>query len=275
MATTITNTSSASYQFEGSSDVLTTTSNTQSTVLENAQGLNLTKTASVQEFSVGEIITYTITITNNSGQFLNGVRIIDNLGGGNLAYVVGSGKLTIGTLTYAVTPVATNPLTFTLQQLNVGATMTLTYNCQVIFNLPNTVQTITNSVQGIGYTSNGTVTGFTSSTIKKKEISGDLSLTKSASRTNVYPGQVFSYILTLTNNTPTTATNVSFVDQLPANFVVTSVSLRRGTSAAIDLYDDEYSLNGTNQITIPSAIGPSIFVPAGQTTVVTITGYFN
>lgn len=275
MATTITNTSSASYQLEGSTEVLTTTSNVQSTVLENTQGLTLTKTASVQEFSVGEIVTYTITITNNSGQFLNGVRIIDNLGGGNLAYVVGTGRLTVGTLTYAVTPVATNPLTFTLQQLNVGATMTLTYNCQVIFNLPTSVQTITNAVQGIGYTSTGTVTGFTSATIKKKEFDGNLSLNKSANRTNVFPGQVFSYILTLTNNTVTTANAISIVDQLPANFVVTSVTLRIGSGATIELTDEEYTLIGTNQITVPSTTGPSIIVPAGQTTIVTITGYFN
>jgi len=275
MATTITNTSSASYQLEGSTEILSTTSNVQSTVLENTQGLTLTKTASVQEFSVGEIVTYTITITNNSGQFLNGVRIIDNLGGGNLAYVVGTGRLTVGTLTYAVTPVATNPLTFTLQQLNVGATMTLTYNCQVIFNLPTSVQTITNAVQGIGYTSTGTVTGFTSATIKKKEFDGNLSLNKSANRTNVFPGQVFSYILTLTNNTVTTANAISIVDQLPANFVVTSVTLRIGSGATIELTDEEYTLIGTNQITVPSTTGPSIIVPAGQTAIVTITGYFN
>ena len=165
---TITNQATTSYQLYGSSETLTTTSNINEIEFENSQGLSLIKSSNVETFAVGEIITYTIQITNNSSQFFTGVRIIDNLGGGNLAYVLGSAKLTVGTLTYPVSPVSTTPLTFTLQQLNVGGTITLTYNCQVIFNLPSTVQSITNSVQGIGYTSTGTVTGFASNTIQKK-----------------------------------------------------------------------------------------------------------
>ena len=180
---TITNQATTSYQFANSSEVLNKTSNVNELTLENSQGLTLTKTSNVNTFSAGEIITYTVNITNNSNHYLTGVRIIDNLGGGNLAYVIGSAKLTVGTLTYPVNPVATTPLTFTLQQLNVGQSMTLTYNCQVIFNLPQSIQSITNTVQGIGYTSTGTITGFASNTIQKKS-SGDFSIVKTSSKNN-------------------------------------------------------------------------------------------
>ena len=273
MATTITNQGSTTYQFAGSTDTLTTTSNTNEVVLEDFQGLSITKNSNVSEFSAGEIITYTIRITNNSSQFLNGVRIIDNLGNGTLAYVLGSARLTTSTETYPVTPISTNPLTFTLQQLNVGATMTLTYNTQVIFNLPSTVQTITNTVQGIGYTSTGTITGFASNTIQKKTNDAFV-ISKSSSQTNVLPNQIFSYSLTLTNGTDTTATISSISDQLPSNFVVTSVQLRIGNTSVIELSSSDYTINGTNLITIPSITGPSITVPANGITVVTINGYF-
>lgn len=273
MATTITNQSSTTYQFADSTETLTTTSNTNQIILEDFQGLTITKSSNISEFSVGEIVTYTIRITNNSSQFFNGVRIIDNLGSGNLAYVLGSARLTTSTETYPVTPIATNPLTFTLQQLNVGATMTLTYNAQVIFNLPTTIQSITNTVQGIGYTSTGTITGFASNTIQKKTNNAFV-ISKASSQTNVLPNQIFSYTLTLTNGTDTSATISNITDQLPSNFVVTSVQLRIGNTPVVELSSSDYIINGTNLITIPSTTGPSINVPANGITIVSITGYF-
>lgn len=131
-----------------------------------ANNLIINKTSSSSTFTVGQIITYTVTITNPSDFNLDGVRIIDDLGGMRTAYVVGSGKLTVGSLTYPVWPVATNPLTFTLQELASGQTMTLEYKCQVIFNLPSSVNTITNTVKGIGYIS-GTITGTDTNTITR------------------------------------------------------------------------------------------------------------
>lgn len=272
MPTTITNQTSAEYILDNSNQVVTTQSNQHNVVLQDSQGISLTKTPNTTTFTVGQIITYTIQITNNSAQFFNGVRIIDNLGGGNLAYVVGSATLTIGSLTYPVTPVATNPLTFTLQELNVGGTMTLRYNCQVIFNLPSTVNSITNSVQGIGYTSTGTVNGYANSTVSRIP-SSNLAVTKGSTLTSVLPYQVFSYILTFTNNTSDVIPLNAVTDQLPSNFVVTSISYKIGTGTTITLTEDDYTLTGTNFLTIPSASGPIINVPANGTTIITITGY--
>ena len=170
MAQIINNSASTIYNINGGASE-TATSNVLPINFQDSTGLTLTKTASPETFSVGEIITYTIRITNNSSSFLNGVRIIDNLGGGNLAYVLSSASLNAGSTTYPVTPIATNPLTFTLQQLASGATMTLTYRAQVIFNLPTNISLITNTVQGIGYTASGTITGFANTSIQKKLMS--------------------------------------------------------------------------------------------------------
>lgn len=269
----INNSAEATYVFEGSSDTLTATSNTFPINFDNSQGLSLTKTANTSTFSAGDIITYTIQITNTSSSFLNGVRIIDNIGGGNLAYVLGSATLTSGSNTYPVTPVATNPLTFTLQQLGVGATMTLTYRCQVIFNLPSTVSQITNNVQGIGYTATGTVNGFAYSTVERST-GIDFSIIKSSNATTVSPNQNFNYYLTLTNNTATTATIFSLTDQLPTNFNLISASLKIGNGATTILNASDYTLTSGNLLTIPSATGPIITVPANGTTIITLTGNF-
>ena len=66
MPTTINNQATASYQFSGSGEVNTVTTNLNSVVLEDSQGLSITKTGSPNTFLAGDIITYTITITNTS-----------------------------------------------------------------------------------------------------------------------------------------------------------------------------------------------------------------
>ena len=270
----INNSASTNYVFDGSSETLSATSNTLPINFVNNSGLSITKSANPTTFSAGDIITYTITITNTSSNFLNGVRIIDNIGGGNLAYVLGSARLTVGSNTYPVNPIATNPLTFTLQQLGVGATMTLTYRCQVIFNLPSSVSLITNNVEGIGYTASGTVVGFANSTIEKKTES-DFSITKSSNVTDVSPNQNFNYYLTLTNNTPTPVTVLSVTDNLPSNFNLISVSLKIGSGPNNMLNATDYTLSNANVFTLPSSSGPIITVPANSTTLVTLTGNFS
>ena len=275
MATTITNQSQTTYQFSGSGDVMTTSSNVNSITLEEAQNLIVTKTATPNTFVPGSIITYTVTITNSSSSFLTGVRIIDDLGMNNLAYVVGSASLTAGGTTYPVTPVATSPLTFALQELNVGQTMTLTYRAQVIFNLPTTVNQITNSVRGIGYTSTGTINGFDLETITRTSPSGNFTATKTASDSTVYPGQLMSYTIRLENNNSVSATAIETSDQLPSNFVVTSVELKIGSNPITTLNESDYSLNGSNLLTIPSATGPIVSVPSEEDTLIVISGYFS
>lgn len=272
MSETINNNASAIYSFDGTTSNLAN-SNVLPLNFETSQGLTITKTSNVSSFLAGDIITYRITITNNSAYYLTGVRIIDNLGGGNLAYVLSSANLTTNSQTYPVTPISTNPLTFTLQQLAIGQTMTLTYRCQVIFNLPQTVSLITNTVQGIGYTSNGTITSFANNTIQKKN-SVEFSLTKTSNVRDVRPNQVFNYYLTLTNNTNNMASVTSLTDQLPSNFKIVSVKLKIGTSQEITLDSTQYSLSVTNILQIPSATGPSVTVPANGVTIATITGYF-
>ena len=272
MAEIINNSASTVYTINGVTN--TANSNVLPVSYESNSGLVLTKTSNTDTFSVGEIINYEIIIKNASSSYLNGVRIIDDLGGGNLAYVLSSANLTVGGLTYPVTPISTNPLTFTLQQLGVGETMKLSYSAQVIFNLPPSVSLITNSITGIGYPYSGTIKGYTSNTIQKKT-DVDFTFTKSSNVTEVGSNQNFSYFLTLENNTSSPATISSITDNLPSNYNLTSVSLKIGSGPEIVLSGTDYLISLSNVLTIPSSSGPFISVPSNGTSVITLTGYFS
>lgn len=267
----INNSASTNYTLGGVSNTIT--SNTLPVTLLDSSEISITKSSSKTTFMPGAIIPYTIEITNSGTNFLSGVRIIDNLGAGNLAYVVGSAKLTVNGNTYSVSPTNTNPLTFALQQLNVGQSMVLEYNAQVIFNLPPSVTIITNSVEGIGYTASGQVSGFANNTITKTA-SGNFSIAKSSSATTVGLNQSFNYYITLTNTSSGIASVSNITDNLPDNFVISSVALQMGTGSIITLQPSDYDLSSGNILSVPSSSGPTITVPAFGTTVLTITGYF-
>ena len=273
MSQTINNSASTVYTLSGGTPN-TATSNILPINFTSTGGLTLTKTSDKQTFLPGEIITYTITITNSSGLYLNGVRIIDNLGGGNLAYVLSSGNLSTTSETYPVNPIATNPLTFTLQQLASGSTMTLTYKAQVIFNLPSSVTSITNSVQGIGYPFSGTINGFTDNTIQKKT-DLDFDITKSSSLSDVSTNQSFNYYITLTNNTSSPANITSITDNLPSNYTLTGATLKVGNGPVTNLLGTDYTLSLNNTLVVSSLNGSQITVPANSSTVLTLTGSFS
>ena len=273
MAQTINNSASTVYTLSGGSST-TASSNVLPINLQTSGGLTLTKTASPETFSAGDIITYTVTITNSSSSYLNGVRIIDNLGGGNLAYVTSSARLSTDSTSYAVTPIATNPLTFTLQQLASGATMTLTYKAQVIFNLSPTVSLITNTVQGIGYPYSGTITGYANNTIEKKTES-NFTITKSSSVTDVTTNQNFNYYITLTNNTSTEAAVTSITDTLPTNYTLSSATLKIGSNSPVTLTSSDYTLSSGNELVVTTVGGAAITVPANNSTILSLTGSFS
>lgn len=271
---TIMNTATASYILVSDTTERTISSNDLEITYNTSNGISLVKTASPTSFSAGSIITFRIRITNTSSTYFTGVRIIDNLGGGNLAYVLSSATITTSTQTYTVTPIATSPLTFTLQQLGVGASMTLEYKAQVIFNLPSSITEITNNVEGIGYTSSGTVSGFSNTTITRNSTSS-VEMTKGATATNVVPNQTFTYNLTITNGENETATLTNITDKLPTSFTLTQVQVNIGTGSTRTLSSSDYTLSGSNELVVSSIDGERITVPANGSTILSITGYLS
>ena len=152
--------------------------------------------------------------------------------------------------------------------------MTLTYKAQVVFNLPTTITEITNSVEGIGYTSSGTVTGFTNSTITRNSTS-TVEIAKSASASTVVPNQSFTYFLTISNGESEEVTVSNITDQLPSAFTVTSLKMKVGTATETTLVSSDYTLSPSKELVVTKVNGSSITVPANGTTVLSITGYLS
>jgi hypothetical protein len=87
---------------------------------------------------------------------------------------------------------------------------------------------------------------------------------------------VFKELIEYDINGSSTSANVTrLTDQLPANFIITSVTLQEGSGSVINLTTDDYNLSGSNLFTMPTAVGEQVFVPANSTTVITINGYFS
>jgi uncharacterized repeat protein (TIGR01451 family) len=279
MAEIIKNSATINYHYNDDDDPDSYTSGSETsneleiTLETPAQAICVTKSASPTTFEAGSIIDYTVTIKNTGSSYFVGVRVIDDLGSGSLNYVLGSASLTVGSLTYPVTPSLTNPLTFALQELSLGESMVLKYKCQVDNDLSDEIEEITNNLQAIGYTSTSDVSGYDSCTIYRRE--SDVSIVKSASATSVVRDQSFEYYITLKNHTDETIDVVDVTDQLPDNFVLTSVKLKIGSDAQTTLSSSDYTLSSSNYLTIPSSTGPSITIPANGTTIITLTGYIN
>lgn len=271
---TIMNSATATYTLPSDTTGRTIVSNDLAITYNTSNGITLTKTATPETFSAGSIITYTIKITNTSSTYFTGVRIIDNLANGNLAYVLSSASLTTSTQTYSVTPIATSPLTFTLQQLGVGATMTLTYRAQVLFNLSSSITELNNTVEGIGYTSSGTVSGFANATITRNSTT-TIEISKSATKTSVVPNQNFTYNITISNGENETATITNITDELPTAFTLTGVQINIGTGATRTLDSSDYTLSASNELVVSSVNGSDITVPANGSTILSINGYLS
>ena len=273
----IMNNATVNFSFSGSSDEFSETSNTTTVTLNESGNLSIIKTAQQDTFYPGSTVTYIVTITNNGPYWFSGVRLTDDLSGnGYLTYVNGSALLYINGQALAPQIVSTNPLVFTLSPLNVGQSMVLTYTCRIPSNISTSVDSITNTASGIGYTFNSTAEDSDSFTITRSQ-SANLSITKSSSSSSVNVGETFSYFITLTNSGDAVANVSSIIDDFPSNFQITSVALKIGNGANNVLNPSDYTISPTNVLTVPSATGPTITVPtapgsANGTTVLTVNG---
>ncbi len=277
--TNIMNTATVNFSFDGRTDSYSETSNTSVVTLREANGLIIEKSAQVQTYAPGSIITYVITIQNTGTNDFSGVRVTDDLSGqGYIYYVLGSAILYYNGLAEAPEIVSTEPLVFTLPPLSAGDSMVLSYSSQVAFDLSPSVNSISNTATAIGYTSSGEVSNYSISTIIRSE-AANISITKTSSESTVSVDQSFNYYITLTNSGDSIANVSSITDDFPEDFVINNVSLKIGSGPNTMLLSSDYTINANNMLTVPSATGPTITVPASSssgngTTVLTVNGYF-
>lgn len=204
---------------------------TQSTSTEAIIDLAITKADSADPVRPGENLVYTVVVTNNGPSDATLVNVSDNLPDG---IRITSATTTAGTVTIpasAEDTTAANPddLLVNIGNLANGATVTITINATV---LPGTTGTLTN-VATVS-TTDTTVTENVTANNTATETTGltpavDLRITKTDSADPVIAGNALTYTITVTNDGPSTATNVNLTDTLPTGVTFTSATSSQGT----------------------------------------------
>ncbi|MGL5648360.1 MAG: isopeptide-forming domain-containing fimbrial protein [Clostridium sp.] len=190
----------------------------------NSAKLSGTKSADKQNATVGEIITYTIDISNTGNQVATNITVVDNLPPGT-AFVAGS--VTVNGLPV---PGAT-PSLIIADDLIPNAIQTVTYEVIVteipvpnpIVNNANVSYTFTIDPSNPNGASDSFITTDATTQVKLAKIT----MVKNAIPTDATIGTIVNYIVTLTNTGNVAANNILFKDILPGevSFITGSVSV--------------------------------------------------
>ena len=177
--------------------------------------LEVTKTASPDPVTPGQLLTYVITVRNKGGQPAISVRVEDSLPAG---VTLVSATPSQGTCS------GTSPVTCDLGTLNSGSSASVTIVVTVdaargaiLYN----VATALTSTPEFDMSNN---TGGVNTTVAAP----DLALTKTGPA-NASPGGQLTYVLNVTNNGNAQATGVQVVDTLPGGVTLVSATPSQGT----------------------------------------------
>ena len=192
--------------------------NDQSTVSVQVRRseIRLTKTVDDTTPAEGQVIQYSILLTNSGPHQATSVQVVDPLPAGltfsNAAastgtYNTNDGIWTIGNL--SVTQAASLLLTARINPGTTGITIT---NTAVLYMDQDDTNTTDN-------------TGTVAVLIQQS----DLAVAKSVDDSTPNEGQVITYTILLTNNGPQTATSVQVSDLLPAGVTLTATNISQGS----------------------------------------------
>ncbi len=280
MATTIQNQASIRYQSEGTAQ--DATSNVVTTEVIDQYTLSATKIALKPTFRSGENMTYVTRIENVGNGPITNIEIRDDLGQGQLSYLLGTIRLYLdGVEMDPVITATDDALSITYNgTLNPGQHLNLVYMTRVLPNIGEAITTITNTqtITGRGGSTEGPIVSVTpqpNATITRGNYA-EVQVLKEASAPSIVSGQPLTYTFTLTNTGNTNASDVVLQDTLPQGFTVTQV--QSTTGQVTTTYDaSQYTIDENNTITLPNQTGTAIIVPPMSQsgpgmTVITITG---
>jgi uncharacterized repeat protein (TIGR01451 family) len=180
--------------------------------------LALTKTADRPTSSVGDTITFTVTLSNNGPAAATAVLVTDQLPAG----------LTFQSATPSQGTYASTTGLWTVGTVMAGTTQTLVLAAQVASASAFTnIATITHADQTDPNPANNTA----SATVTPQP--ADLALRKTSDRPTASVGDTVTFTVTLSNNGPGTATNVQVIDPLPAGLAFVSATPSQGTYGSV------------------------------------------
>lgn len=282
MATNLPNRAQVTYTYGNSQE--TALSNETNTTLLDEFTMEVTKTAVASGIRSGSNAAYILRIDNSGPGTLYNPTITDDLGNSAvnadspLKYIEGSAKFYVnGDPAAGTASSCENQIVFSSgAALQPGDNLIVVYAASVDETQAGTITNTITAQANSGSASGALITDTATATITLTPYA-NISIFKTADKASVVSGDTLTYTFTLMNTGAQAADSISFVDALPSEFTVTSVSYTtNGTTTPIDSTD--YSITTPNTLTIPD-VGSSlvISVPAATTegpgiTTITVTG---
>jgi uncharacterized repeat protein (TIGR01451 family) len=180
--------------------------------------LQITKSDTPDPVIAGNQLTYTIQVTNAGPSTATGVTVTDVLPS-TVTFV--SATSTVGTVSNTA-----GTVTGSIGTLASGASATLTLLVTVA---PATRGTISNTATVTGTQTDSNTANNTATTTSTANGNIDLTIAKTDSADPVIAGNTLTYAITVTNNGPSTATNVVVTDALPSAITFSSATASQGT----------------------------------------------
>lgn len=174
--------------------------------------LSLDKTASIRSGQVGDIYTYVLSIRNTSDLTLSNVFVRDILPT-ELTYrdnLRKNGVVISGDITQGVT----------ISTIDEDQIVRLTFDVEIT-SIPSDGQIVNHFTAQYG----GVTQTSSEHIIPVQTGNADISVTKTASQSNVTIGVPFTYTIDVTNTGDVTLNEVFVTDELPESFNVTSISV--------------------------------------------------
>lgn len=269
-----------------------------SVTAQTSQTFELEKVADKSTVTIGEVITYTLTLTLNEGT-TNNVQIIDTLpvSGGNLQleFIPGSSQISYGTLLSSMTGshvptvggAQQEVLTFQLgsvvipaDQVGANNTVTITYQVRVTdVGVTDGGDTLSNAADG---SATGVLPDDGNSAIVNV-IEPDLVLTKGHDDADgvISRGQDITYVVDVFNQesaTGSTAYNVVISDTMLLNGAPSALALSELGALVVNLYDMNGTLGTGDDVFVQTlAVGTDYIINSHGTDgwTITLTGGLN
>jgi uncharacterized repeat protein (TIGR01451 family) len=236
--------------------------------------VQVSSTVSASQVLPGDLITYTVTVSNRSAQNLLSIDIQD-LQPAGVTTLAGADLSGVGCIADATVNPANNTYatTCSLAVLPAGESATATYQ----FTAPTTAATIVNHVK------TGTLTTFvsnaTDTTTRVNQADLALELADIGAGHGVQPGTPFTYSLRLSNAGPLAAQNLVLTDPLPAEVTFVSADLPGGscveTSGLVNctLATLDVNATATATLTVTAPAQGVILTHTAALSAATIDGY--
>ncbi len=185
--------------------------------------LSIEKTADAGTYFAGDNVTFTLAVTNNGPNDATNVEVTDDLPGSLTLVSATPDQGTCGN---------TDPLSCDLGTIADGATVEIT----VIATIANDQagQSIDNEACVAGDEADPDNTDDCSTETVDVEPEADIEITKVAEGGPFAAGGNVTYALTVTNNGPNDASNVTVTDDLPATLTLVSATPGQGTCGNTD-----------------------------------------